>query len=1245
MKSGESVQEFLHRNFKCKQMNESILPSVHYDNLCSAAQQPNCKLPLIQASFGQTNLNLLVDSGASISILPREIFDSIKSNVTVKYLSRQVEINTINSAISFSACAEISFKIDKSFFKHHFFICNYMSSNFHGILGFDFMNKYSLNIDTKNGQFNFNNFSVPFKSTVQFNDSNDNEVIAHAFLQKKLTIEPNESVLVNAYVKDSALFQSEDSLFTPCIQNEQLSLQESFVSLRDNVFSLLIYNDSNVTFHLNKNTKLGYVSNNFSIVDNETIDSTELINHVIPSQEVLNLRKQQLSPDDFQLEHLSSEQKDQMLNILMNNFAAFSKNIETLGATDRVKPNVTLKNNLPIKTLPYDIPHALQDFVRDELNNLMAAGIIERNCSNYACPLLLVKKKQDPSKPNDKPQFRLALDLRLLNAIIEHSTYPLPKISTIINNISKFKFYTKLDLRHAYWQILLPDELKDILTFTTPFGSFANKRLPFGLKTSASTFQALIDSIIDDLYTQGIFDVFAYQDDFVLCADSFEDMSSKLKSVLSTLSENNITLTPSKCVFFTDNIEYLGFHISQNTIRPISANIAKITRFTPPKTVRQVRRFLGLCGFYRNLIPNFAHITSIINELTHKNKKFVWTDEHQQAFEKLQNMFFTEPFVTLPDFSKPFYVNTDASKKGISAILMQEHEGQLKPVSYFSKGLTKGEKNYPALKLELFAIYKGVIAFKQYLYNRKFTIISDSKPLKFYKKSSSPADLITRWLLELSEYSYDFHHIAGSRNLLADYCSRAPNPDIRDPVNIQDNSDHDDSLILPFIEDIDTENVNVLMSQDPKFQITVETFKNEQKKDKTLVEIIDYLATPSLDKLKKFQNFFISPINGLLMFQKSLSDSYTDLIVVPDNLKSKVLQICHVSHTGIKKTYELVSTRFFWKGIYSDTVNYVLSCDLCIKNKPFSVKPAPLKSMYLPHRPGEFVSMDIVGPVKESGHILTVIDHFSKFVVLYPLHNLTTNTITKHLLNYISLFGRMSFLLCDLGTQFNSQVFHAINNELGIKIAHTTSGHPACNAVSERINTSIKSSLITLREQGMSLESALLIHQNVYNSTIHSSTGYSPFLLHFGREVSIFFDVYSHDLHEIPVDHASYITQVLGDLNIYYQNAYSSLERNQLDQNNKFATKAKLRSFEVNDIVYLRSKDTFNPRYTGPFTIVTKNNDVNYTIRLLSDSNAPSFKIHVNRIKGAPARKQSLLSTNDPPLPAQETRYYLRSRN
>ncbi|GBM89372.1 Retrovirus-related Pol polyprotein from transposon 412 [Araneus ventricosus] len=484
-----------------------------------------------------------------------------------------------------------------------------------------------------------------------------------------MILQPQESSIVKLCLKDTRENISE-IFFQPTISSHDIEIHPALHTVKNSCFPTVIRNLGNTAIHFNKGQVFGEATPSFLLKTNENANdknicgnpnnNTPMCNLITPSEDILKKRKDELSETDFKLEHLNSDQKQLLLETLLDRSAAFSKSLKTIGCTDRVIPTFNFRSHNPIKTLPFEIPHAIQGTIKEELNELIEAGLIHRNISQWSSPMVLVKKKQNPTNPHKPASYRMALDLRLLNTILENSTYPLPKIPTLINEISKYPFYTTIDFCKAYWQILLPEEMQDVLTFTTPFGTFDNRRLVFGLKTAASVFQALVDLLIDELKLSGTTGIYAYQDDIVIGAHSFQEMHNKIRSVLDILIKYNLTLSPEKCVFFKSTIDYLGFNISHNKIQPITSNILKITCFQPPRTVKQVRRFLGLCGFYRSLIPGFAELTECLTQLTRKNVSFQWTPTHQEAFKKLQDVFFTKPFVRLPDWDKPFVLNTDA---------------------------------------------------------------------------------------------------------------------------------------------------------------------------------------------------------------------------------------------------------------------------------------------------------------------------------------------------------------------------------------------------------------------------------------------------------------------------------------------------------------------------------------------------------------------------------------------------------
>ncbi|GFS67938.1 retrovirus-related Pol polyprotein from transposon 412 [Nephila pilipes] len=259
--------------------------------------------------------------------------------------------------------------------------------------------------------------------------------------------------------------------------------------------------------------------------------------------------------------------------------------------------------------------------------------------------------------------------------------------------------------------------------------------------------------------------IHCYQDDIIIAANSIQELNANLNDVLSTLQENNLTLAPDKCSFATQEIQYLGFTISSQGITPGINNTDKICKFTTPKNQKQFKRFLGMWGSYRHLIPDYATKAHILN-ISSNSRTFTWTSEHQEKFQELQRTFFTKPFIVQTDWTKQFFLNTDCSHIALAGILMQKQDdGELQPISYYSRTLTATESPYLANKIELLAIYNSVKYFREFLYGRKFTILSDHMNFKYHTNLQNPANIVARWLMDLSEYEFDFQHVKGKNNL------------------------------------------------------------------------------------------------------------------------------------------------------------------------------------------------------------------------------------------------------------------------------------------------------------------------------------------------------------------------------------------------------------------------------------------------------------------------------------------------
>ena len=750
------------------------------------------------------------------------------------------------------------------------------------------------------------------------------------------------------------------------------------------------------------------------------------------------------------------------------------------------------------------------------------------------------------------------------------------------------------------------------------------------------------------------------KDDLVIASNSFSETLEKLNSLFKLLAKYNLTLSASKCQFHTSKINYLGFQISDNKIFPLQANIVKITSFPRPKTKKQIKRFLGVTNFYRSLIPNYSALVDPLIQLTSTKTPFKWTETHTQAFNLIQKTFFMRPFLLQPNWNEKFYLCTDASLQGLgSSLLQRSSNGDLLPVAYFSRTLSKAEKSYPAIKLELLAIVSSIRAFKQYLYHRDFIILSDCNPLKNYRKITSPADIVTRWLLELGEYSFTFQHIKGKDNNLSDYLSRTSFENNNETLNDNPNLMHEHPL--PIVtenleEDILPENVifnqfssnnnenspnpqfvqpNINMLQettivkDSPLEISPETFLKQQMDDTHLSEIRQHLIKYPRSRFHK--NYFIHPQTNLLMHsseypknQLSQPDIYK--IVVPNTLKTKVLTIAHHPHYGIAKTYEILSKSYHFKNMYINTQKFVLSCKTCATQKHHRIQRAPLQNTLLPKLPGQFISMDVVGPFRNGQSILTVIDHFSKHLELYPLRTVTANTIVKALFHYICSYGRPALILTDLGPQFTAEVFRLFNSSIGIKLSYTTTGRPEANSVSERINCAIKSTIRALQQEGHSFDYALHVHKMLYNASKHSTTEFPPNLVHFGRQLSTILDTFNPDAQPIQLNNSFEIMNVLEVLQTIYKQVLFNLQYKQKLQNTHFNVNKKIRNFKPNDTVYIKSRDKLKPKYDGPFKIIKKTSEVTVLIQYEENPHAKPFLIHIDRLHLVPPRPSHLIS-------------------
>ncbi|KAJ0044064.1 hypothetical protein NL108_006172 [Boleophthalmus pectinirostris] len=457
------------------------------------------------------------------------------------------------------------------------------------------------------------------------------------------------------------------------------------------------------------------------------------------------------------LSHLSSPQQEDIQPLLDPSLFQ-----ETPGFTSLVQHKIRLKKDAPVRQRSYRIPERLVPVLQKEIKLMLELGIIEVSSSEWCSPIVLVPKKDG--------SLRFCIDFRYLNAISNFDPYPMPRIDDLLERVGGATYITTLDLSKGYWQLALAPEAKELTAFRTPFGMYQFKVMPFGLQGAPATFQRLMDHILRDVSDFSA----AYLDDVVVYSSNWEEHLYHLQEVLQRIRAAGLTINPRKCAVAHKEVQYLGFTIGFGRIKPQVEKMEAIRSFPVPTTKRKVRGFIGLVGWYRKFVPHFSDRTAVLTNLT-KNaapNKVRWTEECEQAFNDLKETICTEPVLHSPDFSQPFILQTDASQTGLGAVLIQEKEGERRPVVFLSRRLLDRETRYSTVEKECLGVKWAVDSLRYYLLGRHFVLETDHRALQWLHKMKDANNRITGWYLSLQPYNFTVQYRPGKSNVVADCLSR-----------------------------------------------------------------------------------------------------------------------------------------------------------------------------------------------------------------------------------------------------------------------------------------------------------------------------------------------------------------------------------------------------------------------------------------------------------------------------------------
>jgi hypothetical protein len=415
------------------------------------------------------------------------------------------------------------------------------------------------------------------------------------------------------------------------------------------------------------------------------------------------------------------------------------------------------------------VPYVLQGKIEKELERMQRENIIEAvKFSEWATPIVPVLKPDGT--------VRICGDYKItVNRESKVEQYPIPRLEDLLVKLGGGKLYSKLDMSHAYNQLLLSEESQNILTLNTHKGLFRVKRLPYGVSSAPAIFQRTVESLVGDIPG-----VVCYLDDILIAGQTEAEHVARLNEVLDRLRKAGLKLKKEKCVFMVPEVVYIGHKISTEGVSPLGEKIEAIQKVPVPKNVTDLQAFLGLLNYYHRFLPNVAGLLAPLHELLRKGVVWRWGNRQQAAFEASKRLLQSDRVLVHYRSDSDLVLSCDSSGFGLGAVLSRRlSDGSERPISFASRSLSAAEKSYSTLDREACAVMFAVRKFHRYLMGRKFSIVTDHKPLIYlFSETKSTPQMSSarrlRWSLELGSYDYQIVHRAGKDNQNADALSRLP---------------------------------------------------------------------------------------------------------------------------------------------------------------------------------------------------------------------------------------------------------------------------------------------------------------------------------------------------------------------------------------------------------------------------------------------------------------------------------------
>ncbi|XP_057526371.1 uncharacterized protein LOC130805605 [Amaranthus tricolor] len=817
--------------------------------------------------------------------------------------------------------------------------------------------------------------------------------------------------------------------------------------------------------------------------------------------------------------------------------------------------------SLPNKTAYRSNPKETQELQR-QVEELMQRGYVRESLSPCAVPTLLVPKKDGT--------WRMCIDSRSMNNITIKYRFPIPRIDDILDELGGSQWFSKVDLRSGYHQIRMKagDEWKT--AFKTKYGLYEWLVMPFGLTGAPSTFMRLMNEILRPFLGKFIV---VYLDDILIYSREKEEHMRHLQQLFEVLRKQRLYAKLEKCNFLLPEVSFLGYVIGKTGVRVDPEKVKAIKEWPTPTTLTQVRSFHGLASFYRRFIKDFSSVLAPVTECT-KQGKFEWTPAAQQAFETLKDMMCKAPILKLPDFTKPFELECDASGVGIGAVLVQEG----RPVAFFSEKLNDSRLNYSTYDKEFYAIIRAFEHWSHYLRIQPFVLHTDHESLKYINSQHKFSSRHARWVEFMQTFDFSARYKVGKTNIIADALSRKHCM------------------------------IGILGSKILGFE-----FIKDQ-----------YQTCPDFADIYKLCH---DTPQGLFSIHQGYLFKGNKLCIPKLPLRTILVKEVHegsiAGHYGIQKTLDMLAKHFFWPKMLGTVGKHILKCETCLK-----AKVTFHKGEYLPlpiaHRPWEHLSLDFMMALPKTKRgkdaIMVVVDRFSKMAHFIACTKTDDAQYIAKLFfaEIVRLHGIPRTLVSDRDSKFLSNFWKSLWKMLGTKLLFSTAYHPQTDGQTEVTNRTLGTILRTLVSTNIREWDLKLCHAEfAYNRAPSRATKHTPFECVYGTNPLL-----PISLIDLPMCDSKQLEaeELIKQMEAVHKQVHTNLE----ETNKKYKVQAdkhlKARQ-QIKDgdqvWVYLRKKrfphlrrNKLQPRAIGPYSVLRKIGNNAFEIQLPTEYNiSPIFNI------------------------------------